>query len=66
MTMPCLLYAGELDGGFPQVEACVEQLPRGSLVSIPGVNHPMAFYRAELVLPHAMKFLQAVVEELKS
>lgn len=62
MTMPCLLYAGELDGGFPQVEACVEQLPRGSFVSFPGVNHPEAFYRADLVLPHAIKFLRAVVE----
>jgi pimeloyl-ACP methyl ester carboxylesterase len=62
MTMPCLLYVGELDGVFPQVEACVEHIPRGSLVSFPAVNHPEAFYRAELVLPHAMEFLQAVAE----
>ncbi len=62
MTMPCLLYVGEEDGNFPQVQACVEHIPQGSLVSIPGVNHPEAFYHADLVLPHAMKFLQAVVE----
>ncbi len=62
MTMPCLLYAGAEDDNFPQVQACVEHIPQGSLVSIPGVNHPEAFYRAELVLPHAMKFLQAVAE----
>ena len=62
MTMPCLLYVGEEDGNFPQVQACVEQIPQGSLVSFPGLNHPEAFYRAELVLPHAMKFLQAVAE----
>ncbi len=62
MTMPCLLYVGEGDDNFPQVQACVEHIPQGSLVSIPGVNHPEAFYRAELVLPHAMKFLQAVAE----
>ena len=62
MTMPCLLYVGELDGGFPQVEACVEQLPRANFVSFPGLKHPEAFYRADLVLPHAMKFLQAVAK----
>lgn len=62
MTMPCLLYVGEEDGNFPQVQACVEQIPQGNLVSFPGLNHPEAFYRAELVLPHAMKFLQAVAE----
>ncbi len=62
MTMPCLLYVGEEDDNFPQVQACVEQIPQGSLVSIPGVNHPEAFYRAELVLPLTMKFLQAVAK----
>ena len=62
ITMPCLVYAGELDGSFPQVEACVEHLPRGSFVSFPEVNHPQAFYRSELVLPHALQFLQAVIE----
>ncbi len=62
MTMPCLLYAGEEDGNFSEAQECVEQIPRGSLVSFPGVNHPEAFYRAKLVLPHAMNFLQAVAE----
>ncbi len=62
MTMPCLLYAGEEDGNFSQAQACVEHMPQGRFVSIPDVNHPEAFYRAELVLPHAMKFLQAVAE----
>ncbi len=62
MTMPCLLYVGEVDGIFSQAQECVEHMPQGRFVSIPGVNHPEAFYRAELVLPHAMKFLQAVAE----
>ena len=62
MTMPCLLYAGEEDGNFSQAQECVEHIPRGRFVSIPGVNHPEAFYRAKLVLPHAMKFLRAAAE----
>lgn len=60
MTMPCLLYVGEEDGNFPQVQACVQRIPKGTLVSFPGLNHPETFYRADLVLPHALKFLQAV------
>ena len=63
MTMPCLLYVGgEDEYFFPQVQSCVEHIPRGRFVSIPGVNHPEAFYRAELVLPHAMNFLQTVAK----
>ena len=60
MTMPCLLYVGEEDDNFPQVQACVQRIPKVTLVSFPGLNHPEAFYRADLVLPHALKFLQAV------
>ena len=59
MTMPCLLYIGEADGSFSQVQACVQHMPNVSLVSFPGLNHPEAFYRADVVLPHVMKFLQA-------
>ena len=62
MTIPCLLYAGEKDGNFSQAQECVEHMPQGRFVSIPDVNHPEAFYRAELVLPHALRFLQAVAE----
>lgn len=59
MTMPCLLYVGEGDGILRQVHACVQDMPNVSFVSFPGLNHPDAFYRADVVLPHVMKFLQA-------
>ena len=59
MLLPCLLHVGEEDDSFPQVQKCVQRMPNGTLVSFPGLNHPEAFYRADLVLPHALKFLQA-------
>ena len=59
ITKPVLLYVGEADGGFSQVQRCAAQLPDASLVSLPGVNHPESFYRAELVLPHVIPFLKA-------
>ena len=66
MTMPCLLYVGEEDGILRQVQVCVQAIPNVSLVSFPGLNHPEAFYRADVVLPQVMKFLQAVREGSKS
>ncbi len=58
ITMLVLLYVGEDDGAFPEVTRCAEQLPNASLVSLPGLNHPETFYRADLVLPHVMPFLK--------
>ena len=58
ITKPVLLYVGEDDGAFPEVTRCAGQLPDASLVSLPGLNHPETFHRADLVLPHVMPFLK--------
>ena len=60
MTMPCLLYSGEADGVLPRVQECVQQIPGATMVSFPSLNHPEAFYRADIVLPRVMQFLQEV------
>lgn len=60
MRMPCFLYSGEADGVLPQMQECVQQMPHATFVSFPGLNHPEAFYRADVVLPPVMKFLQSV------
>ncbi len=57
MTMPSLLYVGEADAILPQVQECVQHMPDATLVSLPGLNHPEAFYRADVVLPHVNEFL---------
>jgi pimeloyl-ACP methyl ester carboxylesterase len=59
MTMPCLLYIGEADRSFSQAQACIQHMPNVTFVSFPGFNHAEAFYRADVVLPHITKFLQA-------
>jgi hypothetical protein len=38
-------------------------MPNASFVSFPGLNHPEAFWRADVVLPAVMKFLQGVMED---
>ena len=60
MRMPCLLYSGEVDGVLSDMQKCVQQLPRATFVSFPSLNHPEAFYRADVVLPPVMKFLRAL------
>jgi pimeloyl-ACP methyl ester carboxylesterase len=60
MRMPCFLYSGELDGVVPDMQRCVQQMPHATFVSLPGLNHPEAFYQANVVLPHVMGFLRSV------
>ncbi len=57
MSMPCLFYAGDNDGVFPKARATAEQIPRAVFVPLPGLDHPEAFMRADLVLPQVMEFL---------
>ena len=39
MAMPCLLFAGEADGRYAGVKACVAHMPNVTFFSLPGLNH---------------------------
>ena len=60
MPMPCCLYAGEQDGAYPAAKECSHLIPNVTFFSLPGLTHPEAFMRSELVLPHVTKFLATV------
>jgi pimeloyl-ACP methyl ester carboxylesterase len=60
MTMPCLLFVGETDPRFPQVQQCVTHLPNATFFSLPGCDHVAALTRSDLVLPHVLTFLAKV------
>ena len=64
MTMPCLVYVGEADSFFPKVKEAAKLIPSVTYFSIPGVDHPGAFYQSELVLLHVKKFLAEVDQQL--
>ena len=58
MPMPCLFYAGESDGIFANARTTAQQVPNAAFVSLPGLNHPEAFFRApDLIVPHVKTFL---------
>ena len=58
MTMPCLLYIGEADGGLPLLKDSARSIPSSTFVSLPNLDHVEAFIRNDLVLPHISKFLR--------
>jgi pimeloyl-ACP methyl ester carboxylesterase len=59
MRMACFLYCGELDGTIADTQRCAKEIPHSTFVSFPNLNHPETFYRADVVLPAVMTFLQS-------
>ena len=60
MRMPWLLYGGEADSVTPRMQECAQQMPNATFASFPGLNHPEAFWRADVVLPVVTKFLHGL------
>ena len=60
MRMPCLLYAGDADDEAPVIERCASEMPHGTFVCLPGLNHLQVNQRGRVVTPHILKFLASV------
>ena len=60
MTLPCLIYAGEADPFYAGARECVDRMPNGTFISLPGLAHTEALYRSGTVLPHVRSFLTTV------
>lgn len=63
LTMPCLLYVGEADPAYPQVERCVRLIPDATFVALPGLDHWAGLYRSDRVLPHVQTFLERLAQQ---
>lgn len=60
MTMPCLLFVGELDPRLAKVKECASELPNATLFILPQCDHIGAFLRSDVVIPHIKAFLSKV------
>jgi len=60
MTMPCLLFAGELDPRLAKVKECASALPSPTFFTLPECDHITALVRSDLVIPHIKAFLSKV------
>ncbi|MGE9010621.1 alpha/beta fold hydrolase [Leptospira interrogans] len=57
MSMPCLLFVGELDPRLAAVQKCASQLRKATLLTLPGCDHMTALGQAEAVVTHINSFL---------
>ena len=55
--MPTCLYAGDADALYPQANAVSQLIPGAVFISLPGLTHPGAFQKRDLVLPRVVDFL---------
>jgi len=60
MTMPCLLFVGELDPRLAQVRQCASELPNVAFFSLPECDHVATPARCDFVIPHLQAFLSKV------
>jgi pimeloyl-ACP methyl ester carboxylesterase len=60
MTMPCLLFVGELDPRLAKVKECVSELPNATSFTLPESDHIGALLRSDVVIPHIKAFLSKV------
>ena len=59
MTMPCLLFAGDVDPRLPLIHECVKHLANATFFSLPGCDHAVASARSDLIVPQVKAFLRA-------
>jgi pimeloyl-ACP methyl ester carboxylesterase len=57
IAVPTLVYAGNADPIHDQARQSASEIPGAQFVSLPGLNHPAALWRSDLVLPHVEPFL---------
>ncbi len=62
---PCLIYAGDRDFVFASAEVTARQIPNTKFEVLPGLSHPTAFVRSDLVLPRVIPFLEGAAKGLQ-
>jgi len=60
ISVPCLLYCGDLDPFHDGAEESVQHMPRAVFISLGGLNHITAFYRSDVVVSLVKQFLDVV------
>lgn len=63
MTMPCLLFAGEIEPRLPYVQMCRQLIANATSFVVPECDHFGAWARSDLVLPHVTAFLAQYQED---
>ena len=57
LHLPVLLYCGDQDSAYSNARESAEVLPNATFLSLPGLNHGLAFRARDAVVPHVRAFL---------
>jgi pimeloyl-ACP methyl ester carboxylesterase len=60
ITVPCLVFCGDLDPFHNGARKSVENMPRAAFISMTGFNHITAIMRSDLIVPYIKSFLAVV------
>ena len=60
ISVPCLLYCGDLDPFHDGAQESVQHMPRAVFISMHGLNHITAFFRSDVVVRFVKQFLAVV------
>jgi pimeloyl-ACP methyl ester carboxylesterase len=60
ITIPCLLFAGEVDTFYSQTKESADRIPTANFFSLPGLNHVEAAFCSDTVVPRVKEFLEGI------
>ncbi len=63
ISVPCLLYCGDLDPFHNGAQESVQHMPRAAFISMHGLNHITAFFRSDVVVGVVRQFLTVVSQK---
>ena len=56
VTLPCFVFAGEIDPIYEATKASANLLPNAIFLSVPNADHGKAFQQPDIVLPYIREF----------
>ena len=62
MTVPSLVFCGELDPRLAQARRCASEMPNASFLGVPECDHVGTTRRTEVIIPRIRAFLRDVSE----
>ena len=62
MTMPSLIFCGELDPRLAQARQAATEMPNAIFLGLPGCDHVGTTRRTEIIIPRIKAFLREVAE----
>lgn len=57
MIVPCLLYSGDADFRYAEIQECAKHIPNATFVTLPDCDHFAAMAKSRTIISHIVNFL---------